>query len=204
MTQTKNAEQDVLPSLLPPMVQTSPTSTEQEITKLEMSKAKKIKFGKLPREIIAQLAQYENRAEYIDKHGELQSYPNDSPKWYRGRTVEVLSKDLNHDGIPEKVVVTDDSADYDVSRMAYFFALNNGKWSILQTGIFGSPENLEFISNGKSGEFDIIGYGGERPDEDGKPIKFMGYWRIKNGKYDERFECRETRKGIEKVIPCPE
>lgn len=200
-TQTKNTEQDTKPQSF----QTTPTpiqmSSELQIGSLDFSKAEKISFGKLPREIIVYLAQYENRAEYTDKNGELQSYPADSPKWYEGKFVQVLSKDLNKDGVMEKIVVCDDSADYDVEPTAYFFILKDKQWVSLHSGGFGSPKKLELLSSDKKNEFDIIGYGGERKDSDGKIIKFTGYWHVENGQY-KRFECRETKENVEKTVPC--
>jgi len=185
--------------------QTSPTPVQTpsklKIEKFDINKAEKISFSKLPREIIKYLAQYENRAEYTDKNGELQSYPADSPKWYEGRFVKVLSKDLNNDGVPEKIVICDDSAEYDVEPTAYLFILKDSQWVNLHSGGFGSPGKLELLSTANTSEFDIIGYGGERKDVDGKTIKFTGYWRVEDGQY-KRFECRETKESVEKTVPC--
>lgn len=200
-TQTKNTEQEVAPQ----SSQTLPTpiqiSSELRVSNLDFSKAEKISFSRLPREIIAHLAQYENRAEYIDKDDELQSYPDSSPKWYEGKFVEVLARDINNDGVMEKVVICDDSADYDVEPTAYFFILNNKRWASLHSGGFGSPKKLELFSSEKKDEFDIIGYSGERKDTNGKIIKFTGYWRVENGQY-EKFECRELKENIERTVPC--
>jgi hypothetical protein len=177
-------------------------SSEFSVSKLDLNKAKKIDFGDLPSEIIAHLAQYENRAEYRDASGELQSYPDNSSKWYKHRTVEVVEKDLNQDKTPEKIVITDDSANHDVSPTAYIFMMENGKWKSLHKGGFGYPKKLEFLASGETGKFDVINYGGERPDGEGSTIKFIGLWRIEKGQY-ERYECREVKKGVESIIPCP-
>ncbi len=204
-TQTKNAAPAAEPENSRTAAQTSPTPaqtfSEMKRENLDLSTAEKVSFGKLPPEIIAYLAQFENRAEYADKNGDPQSYPADSPEWYNGRFVQILSKDLNGDGVPEKIVVCDDGADYDVEPTAYFFTLKDKKWSSLQSGSFGSPKTLELLSDGEKNQFAVIGYGGERKDADGKMIKFVGYWRVEDGQY-KRFECRETKESVEKIVPC--
>jgi len=102
----------------------------------------------------------------------------------------------------EKIVICDDSADYDVEATAYFFVLNKGKWKSLHSGGFSDPKTLEFLSSGKTGDFDIIIYSGEKKDSDGEKISFTGLWKFAE-KFYTQTECRETKDDVEKIIPCP-
>lgn len=188
-----------------PKVETAARQTMQSNEKIETEqikdekiKRKKTNLSTQPREI--QLA--------VGAHNLFGDVNNaEDMKYIRYIKIDVESRDLNHDGIAERIVIVTEDQEAGINedlQPVYVFAKEKGKWKYLNENAEIMREGLKFAAANRKGEFDDIEFkwGASVTDEQGKRqvIDFISVNRYENGAYREA-ECRRFPTG--EIIPCP-
>lgn len=193
-TQTKNAEQEVLPPLLPPIVQKSPlpqpkTAKDPWVDWTKKIKLKTVRLSKMPLDV---------RLAFVDYYKSM-NVPEESPKWAEKILFDVGDHDFNRDGIAEKLMILrTNSSGEKVYSSFYIFKLENRKWKQIILSQEFWLEDSEIIPSNKKNEFDVIKIISHTEDGDG--FDYFTYFRLDNGQY-AKFECRDLSR---QTITCPE
>lgn len=159
------------------------------ISKLTRNKMKKATLNRQPQEIIESVLEYELSL----------SDNRRSPDKVK---ISVEERDLNQDGVPERILASRLYTDEEVPSLR-IFRFENEKWNCCIFMTEGSPDNelseIEFLSKPNKSDFDLIKlidvYG------DREVIKNIFYYQMQNGKY-ELVECHKLEGKIEKVVAC--
>lgn len=128
--------------------------------------------------------------------------------WANKLKIIEAERDLNHDGIAEKLIVAltySDGTDRG-TKMLHIFSHQKEKWSWLTEGLFiDDIKGVSFIPTEKKNEFDIMKYsptlyttGKRQSDLIGK---YENYKRVVNGKY-RPYKCLEITKKGKKEVSC--
>lgn len=179
------------PMRTPTGIQTPINDADYTVTKLDQNKMKQTTLNRQPQEIIEAVFQNE-------------SSDRDNRRMPEKIKIKVLERDLNRDGVPERIVLSRLYSDEGVPSLC-IFRFENEKWNQCIFMTEGSPDDdlseIEFLSKPDKGEFDLIrltdAYG------DKEVIKDIFYYQMQNGKY-ELIECRKIEGKTEKVISCPQ
>lgn len=171
---------------------------EPEQIKDEKIKRKKTNLSTQPREIQLPVADYALLGDSND--------PEDM-KYIRYIKIDVETRDLNHDGVAERVIIVTENQEGGINedlQRVFVFGKEKGKWKYLNENAEIMREGLKFAAANRKGEFDDIEFkwGASVTDEQGKRqvIDFISVNRYENGAYRE-VECRKFPTG--EIIPCP-
>jgi hypothetical protein len=131
--------------------------------------------------------------------------PADKKNWDKVRRfkVKVEERDMNHDGISERIIASRISST-EGPLSFHIFSFDKDKRANL---IFRWDEGpgdflpkIEFLTKPNKTDFDLIKvtyeYGGDR-----ETMKDIFYHRMQNAGYQE-VECLEVENNIKKVVPC--
>lgn len=188
--------------------QPTPTTNSNQTTQTSDTpkiKGKLQKLSEQPLEIRLFFAPNYNLTE-DEKDGQ---YPDDSPKWAQHIETEVRDVDLNHDLMPERMIIlTTDPFGREINPDTYdvyLFRLEAKKWKPLNREPFYEVDKIEFIKAQQKGDYDEIRYpdfrviGDEQTGE--TSIEIISVNRFSKGEYRE-VECRDLKTG-EIVSDCP-
>lgn len=195
-TKSKNIETTILsqnvteqPSPKPTMPMTI-NDIDYVVTEFVSDKIKETTLERQPQEIIKYILQ-----------GEL------SEKKF-GRSlkeikVRVEDRDLNYDGIGERIMIAKFYGDKSVPVL-YIFKSDNEKWNhcIFEIDLGypdSNPFKVDFLKGSDKSNFDLIKVSDVYGDKE--VLKDVTYYQMQNGKY-ERVECHKVEGSTEKVIPC--
>ena len=104
--------------------------------------------------------------------------------------VGIENRDLNNDGVAEKVLFEMTNGENSrTATAAYLFILEKEKWASLNPKyLYDNLDNTEYLSSGKSGEFDVIKVDDEIRGKDDTLVEGIMYIRVKNRRYS-LYEC---------------
>ncbi len=175
------------PSPTPMGIPTPIKDSDYIVSELSEKKLKRITLDRQPQEII----------KYV-----LDSYHQESQDIYgtplRKINTGVEDRDLNHDGVAERIVLAELFGD-DEFPVLYVFKFDNKKWNGLVNVELGFPnggldDKVSFLSKPDRSDFDLMKVFSRNSD-------YMNYYQMQNGEY-KLVECHKIEEKVEKVISC--
>lgn len=162
-------------------------------------------LAKQPAAIVASIAPFEG-----------ERYNPNNLKWAENIQIVTGERDLNHDGMAERVIVQfTDIAGSKTTPSFRLFGLRKQKWHCLTCPmLIYLSDNTEFVRVGKAGKYDTIRFRDTADDvlhleeifspaELKKWTEYVTDARMVNGKY-VFYECRLENQKAKKVVPCPD